>query len=357
MKWFPSSMMRYFLILAFLTLGGLTGCDESGDGGETVHLHVFNGYPGSTQISLYGPSGTVITGLSFSDQTIDPIKIDRNLGTEFTLVIDGAPQTIDLGFPLYDMFPQETGMLFLKRRSDTSSAVPVIYRHVPSISTSCRLVIDNALSVREGALALHNFMAAFHLPNIADAGYVTDERGSGFLAQVQAFPYFFLVDHPEINNALMYVWAGTNPDDPTVVDYSSGTVMGHRPTWEFLDCLGDDDTPEAIEDCSETVNYSGHAYEPDEVETYTINFPPKFDGSSDCDHTFRIYSDFSNIFTGEHGNGQYIEESVSFEPADHQFWVLFGRPVDPQVATWTSSSLASGGGFAPLPDYPSTTTD
>lgn len=352
MKLFPRSA-KYFCILTMFTAIAMTlSCGEGSDNQEYVYLYIFNGYPGSSQMSLYGPSGRVVSGLPFRGRTTEPIKISRNLGTDFTLVIDGAPQTIDLQFELYDLYPQETGTLFFKRRSSTTDAVATIYRHTPSISSNCRLLIDNGLSIQSSGVANYNFMVAFRFENINSVGYLdNDPRGAAFLQGIRNNPYFFLVQHPEIMNSLLAIWVGTTPDRPSSVDYSTGIVLGHPTTLEVLDCLGEDPpTPETLTECTQPQNYSGTLFVPDQSSIEFFDLIP--DNAGQCEAHFRIYSDFGNIFEGEHQDGVLVEDTVSMSSGDHLFWVLYGRPVTPRIGKWTSSDPSTGGGFVPLPPEP-----
>ena len=101
----PRALM---LALAALALPTLTSCGDS-DGGETVFLFVINGYTAAESLSVYGNAGPVVQGLKFGDRSDDPIEIDRNYGSELTVVVDGVPSQMDLSFDLFAMYPQETG--------------------------------------------------------------------------------------------------------------------------------------------------------------------------------------------------------------------------------------------------------
>jgi hypothetical protein len=357
MKSLSRSLWSASAICALTALSfALPGCGDGAASQETVYLHVFNAYPGSSQMSLYGPSGRIVTGLPYSGRTAQPVAVNRNMGTTFTLVIDGAPQSIELDFALFDLYPQETGTLLIRRRSSTDMASAHIYRHQQSISRQCRLVIDNALSVDTSDITRYGFMAAFRYDNIGSAGYTSDDpRGSSFLNTVAQNPYFFLVEHPEIPQGLMPVWPVQTPDRIGHADYDSGAVLAHPTTREVLECLGEEEYDAAtFEDCTRPQTYAGTAYLPD-VPTINV-IEVGANNSGQCNLSFRIYSDFSNIFQGEHGigNGSYVEDEVTIDSSDHMFWVLYGRPVNPLIRKWyaadPSSGETAGGGFVQVPN-------
>ncbi|RAL25009.1 hypothetical protein DL240_02005 [Lujinxingia litoralis] len=348
-------------MLTLLTLQ--FGCGEGGGGDEVVYFHIYNGYAGSSQMSLYGPSGTLVTGLPFGARTEEPVAFDRSLPGTLTLVLDGSPAPIELPAEAWSLFPHETASLFLIRR-EGQDALLQLYRHVPSISQNCRAVFGNALSTPSANLGQYNYMVGFELQNISFGGYLSnDPRGADFLNEVAAYPYFFLVqsEDAESEGVLIPVWVG---EEGTVdfprVDFQAGTITADPPTVEVLECVADaQGDPEAEAECYEQKSYQGIVFTPG-VESTFIHYAPESFGNNPgtCDVDFRIFSDFSNIFQGQHGSGSFVDGSIRGKSADHLFWVLYGWPYGdpgPQVASWVSSAAPEDGGSVPLPeDYPAT---
>src|SRR5690554_6166999 len=76
-------------ILCLSGCGGAAGGDATG---ETVFVYVLNGYPGSSKLTLYGPTGKLASGLPFGQRTEEAVVLDRNTNSnQFVLMIDGAP--------------------------------------------------------------------------------------------------------------------------------------------------------------------------------------------------------------------------------------------------------------------------
>ncbi|TXC75715.1 hypothetical protein FRC91_09425 [Bradymonadales bacterium TMQ1] len=364
----PMSRVARRLATFMLTIFALQlGCGDGEVGDDVVYFHIYNGYAGSAQMSLYGPTGALVNSLPFGQSTLDvgngePVAFDRSLPGNFTLLLDGSPKPISLPSEAWSLYPHETATLFLIRRQG-ENALLQMYRHVRSISEGCRIVFGNALSTPSANLGEYNFMAGFTFDDIATAGYLaSDPRGGTFLTEVRDNPYFFLVqsEEEETEGVLIPVWVGPKGavDFPRV-DFKSGTVTTAPPTSDVVTCIADaagDPTAEA--ECELPKSYQGIVFTPEVEHTFIHYFPENFGNSGgDCSARFRIFSDFSNIFTGEHANGSFIDGEVSGNAGDHLFWVLYGFPAGnpgPRIAQWSTSDDVSAGGFQPLPDYPST---
>lgn len=410
-----------WLVLLCAVFGLLTLNCGGGDGHEVVHLHVFNAYPGSQSMSLYGPSGTIVTDLPFGTRTDSPVAVDRNLGTEFELVLDGAPTTFELDQELYNLYPEETAtFLFSRRQNNTVHAQ--ILRHVQSVSPACRLVFHNSLAVSNDQIGIYHFIVGWNFQHqIAEAGYNEsaedqfinehiddldpehienhEERREELYGNIDYHPVFSLaegVGAEEEVGTLKFVWLG---EEFTVerprVDFESGSIRTHPPTEEYIECLegvleGEDadaggglgdDEEEDTQDCTEEQVYNTPSYGPgaDQVGGIIHYFPESLpntlqDGSprseeNACAADLRIYSDFANIFSGEHGfenRPPFIDEFSEaalnqeedplvrlfprFSRSDHQFYVLYGRPVHSdqvRIEQWKASDQ-----FEDMRDYP-----
>jgi hypothetical protein len=151
-----------FVVALWLGLAASCG----GQNNEQVWLYIFNGYPGAESMSMYGPSGTVTSSLSFGSRTPNPVGVNRNLGTQFDLVLQGAPQSFEVELPLYDMYPHETATVFFKRRSSADTVDdPYLFRHVQTgysddndARDRCRLIFDNGLSVQNDEIGNFNYI-------------------------------------------------------------------------------------------------------------------------------------------------------------------------------------------------------
>lgn len=384
------------------------GGGEEGDNYEIVYLRIFNGYPGTTNLSLYGPTGTVITGLPFGKGSEGAIAVDRSLGTDFTLILDGVPEPIDLTPELYSLYPHETATLFIVRRTDASTADFKLYRHIQAISPACRILVDNNLSVANQAQGLFNFISGWHFPVIDNGGYsqsfesdIIDglnaetpacmdltqfKRDQYFtpslFSQISDHPYFAVeiggeqeIDFFGNFRGLQWVWIGEEDyvDIPRV-DFTSGTLVTHRTSNDFLICMRE--AAEAVDpddECDpgwdapfiacldqQTQSVLLHTAGDASSETFVLHYYPETIGNPPnvCDAEIRIFSDFGNIFQGEHGydgynNNTRVDFSAEFGLSDHFFYVLYGRPVNPKGAAWKASvGGEDSGGFVDLPPYP-----
>lgn len=395
---------RWFII--FAALGSLllsSGCGGNGDGegggSEVVYLSIFNAYPGSNSLDLYGPAGTITTGLGFGERTDEPIAVDRNLGSDFTLLLDGAPQEFDIQEQLFSLYPQETATFMLTRRED-STAQTKVFRHQQSISPSCRLVPDNSLALTSDPISTYAFILGWNFEGMSEFANHDEQREQDYIdandieipGDIQAerdelfdgipdHPFFALTpieDEEGPSGTLSFVWLGPEDRiDPPRVSFEDGSLFTYPNSSEYIDCLAqevegqdvDDGDPVVIEedsDCGQPETYDLTLYEPatDFPGEYIYYYPELLGNSpSDenaCSIDLRIYSDFDNIFEGEHGHDGYnentrVDVSAEFGVSDHFFFSLYGRPAqDPQIEQWTASQIDDGvPGFQDMADYPS----
>ena len=348
MNWSRIASKLVSLGIVALSMAFMASCggEGGGEGSEIVNLYIFNGYAGSKSMSLYGPSGKIVTGLGYGERTAEPVAVDRNLGSNFKLVIDGAPQSVTLAFPLYSLYPHETGTLLFKKRSEVKAADATIYRHVRSKANECRLVFDNAMSLNSEGLGQFGFIPLFELGNSTGGGYLRDEviARNGLMDLIDKTPYFALVPHFEVEGELMLAYAG----EGTKIDHIAGTIKTYRPTEDYVNCLGNDPATKA-EQCQKMITYNTHVYNPDSTEHHWIYYPPGYLGTpNSCDAKFRISSDFSNIF--DEASGILKGQQVKFPAGNHMFWILYGRPVDPGVLSFYPSNSETP--YVELPPYP-----
>lgn len=367
---------RRLFILCTLCLFFVSSCGGGDDGLETVYLHVFNAYPGSEALSLYGPAGPVATGLGFGERTEVPVAVDRNLGEEFTLILDGAPEVFSLSVDLFTMYPQETGTFLVSQRRSAGVDAQII-RHMQATARGCRVAMHNSLALASGAIGNYNFVVGWDLAhNIAAAGYdqAREQAALGQLSddrvathnQIQQNAYFALVpddrEQASGGETLRFIWLGTQDDiHSALFDFQSGTFASRPPSDEYIECerlLDELDEVDTDINCNDRSTYNATTYGPTDgpINEY-IEYKPESLGQSgsDCSASWRLFSDFGNIFFGEHGHDtphDYVDVEVDFEASDHFFFVLFGRPVDPLIETWASSNEESGGGFEDIGDYP-----
>ncbi len=386
----PFSTLLAAVAVALLTFGCGTG-----DNSETVYLYVFNGYAGVESMSLYGPSGTVTTGLPFGARTSEAIEVDRNLGGNFTLVLDGAPQTFEFDHQLFSLYPQETATIILSRRED-ANVNTTLFRHQPAISPACRLVAHNSLSLNTSNLSEYSFIMGWDFSvdgdgtgyggDISTPGY--DESwendqlsANGFGAEDQRpslydgindHPFFVLVPAETDGGGtegLRFIWIG--PErlvDRPFVDFQSGNISTFRPSADYIQCLIDqeelDEDPDADiepEDCNARIQGTATTFSPGlDAPSSLLHYYPESVGNDDpnrCDADFRIFSDFGNIFEGEPGFDGFVENNrldlrAEFGVSNQFFFVLYGNPVDPRRETWVSGDPETGGGFVPVDPYP-----
>lgn len=401
MKQKLSSRVRNATLASLIAMiAPLTSCGDSA-AAESVFLFVINGYTGSNSLTIIGPTGTVASSLAFGDR-VGPVEVNRALGTEFTVLLDGTPEAIDLDVELFSMYPQETGTLFLKRRSDDSEVAISLYRHVQTISDGCMLTFENGLSLNETYLSVPSqftFTPEFRIEDIASAGYLDENQlrvqtecgplpvppaGSRVprdFAPLMADPYFFLVpcDDQLLENQVCYVWGAFGPDLST-------NVIAIPNTFEYAECLS-----QAVEINQPTVD-PPLPFPPDdaqvqcptgEIQWTDVNLPEQaildcqarraydsilmtpgaegnntesiYFGGGQCTHTFRLVTPgLQTIFgpedgdsLGKHQDGDFVESTVQIPVGSEHFYVLFGRPVNPLLWQWDS-----GSNFVDLAAYP-----
>ncbi len=405
------SRCRWVILLCAIFGLLSTNCGDS-EGHEVVYLHVFNAYPGAQAMSLYGPAGAVVTDLPYGTRTENPVAVDRNLGTNFELVLDGAPTTFDLDQQLYSLYPQETATFLFSRRQDNAAHAQIL-RHIQSVSAGCRLVFHNSLALANDNIGEYSFIVGWNFFGQVDqVGYNQSEEDSFVNDHIDELGDFHvdnhiervanlygnISDHPVFAlaqgvgqqgqsdlNLLNFVWLGQEKFvDPPQVDFGSGNILTHPPTIDYIECLegvieGEDELPDNGEeeeeeddtrDCTELQSYTATTFGPggDQVGNilhyYPESLPQTLQSGEDrfapganqeCGADLRIYSDYANIFFGDPGFdnrplfvnefGQVLSAEEDplirlfprFSRSDHQFYVVYGRPVDPDILSWRAS--------------------
>jgi hypothetical protein len=252
-----STIFAIAICLGFVFAG--CGGNGSGGGEETVFLYVTNGYPGASSLTLYGPTGTLVSGLEFGERS-EILEVDRNTNSDqFSLIFDGAPTEIELSKALFSMYPQETGTLVISRRSGEEAANATLYRHVRTPDPTCVMIFGNSLSLNNSMLA-DEFLsysyqtewnvdpAPMYRPD--DEGWATTRCGYTKVPDrygraeihpiIEADPWFFPVSSDGSNYTL--VWA-TRGIDPRTGEARSegltvnGQVMAVPTTDDFVACL------------------------------------------------------------------------------------------------------------------------
>ena len=100
--------------------GWRAAATATGARGDSVYLYFFNGYVGSTSMTVIGPTGTLVSGVPFGERT-KPVLFDRTLGTNLTVLLDVIPEPVQISPSLFDLYPQETATVLLKRRTGAAS--------------------------------------------------------------------------------------------------------------------------------------------------------------------------------------------------------------------------------------------
>lgn len=276
---------------AFCLAGPSTGCN-GGDETETVFLHVFNGYPGSESLTLYGPEGTIVEGLEFAEGTDEAIEVNRNVNsTDFTLVIDGAPAPIEMPQTSFSLYPDETATLMISRRSGETAANATMYRHTRSNAPQCLLTMGNSLSLDDNMMSellSYTFQTEWRREPTpyydADAEGLAETRcgpvevpdqydRTSLHNEIESDPWFFPVESDSQEGKYQFAWAirrehpETGELRSTGVD-SSGQIIAKQTTIDYVDCLSDSVQMEQ-EDDQGTSNGSGETQCPDLTETAT----------------------------------------------------------------------------------------
>lgn len=391
----PSLAVRCRRLVVLAICCGLlvSGCGEEGDNYESVYLYVFNGYPGGEAIDLVGPTGMVVTDLQFGERTEEPIRVDRNLGTEFTLLIDGAPESFDASQQLYNLYPQETATFVLSQREDNMVTTKLL-RHVQGISPACRLVVDNSLSLISDNLGEYNAILGWDLDGrLGVAGFDRDYEEEELdeedyrdetWAELEAHPMFAVADGDDedegLDQGVQLVWLGPQDRvDPPRVMFDDGSVYAEPPSEQYVECIrAKEQAQEALEaaqqgdldleyeeiqelmqilemDCNEPAEESVIIHEPgeDEVVQAFHYYPADMQQADerDCSMDHQIFTDFGNVFEGEGEYDGYEENtrvswSTDFQISDHYYLVLYGRPVNPLFEHWRASDH-----LGEIPDY------
>lgn len=155
-----------------------------GKDSENVNLYVINGYAGSDNISLIGPTGTLVSNLKFGDRYKPdfPIEFNRNLGGEFTLLVDGAPQPFEVSSDLFALYPQETATMVVVKRSAKEAASMIVIRHIQTVSSMAILSIINGLSLSNTyADSFFSIIPEFRYRNPAEVGYLNESDAASKL--------------------------------------------------------------------------------------------------------------------------------------------------------------------------------
>lgn len=251
------------LSLVALCLGLCTaGCGGNGDGGgsETVYLYIVNGYPGTSAMTLYGPTGKLASGLEFGARTEEALEVDRNTNSdEFTLVLDGAPTAMTFNKQLFSLYPQETATVIVSRRAGENSAEATLYRHTRSPDPDCVMTFGNSLSLNNAYLPEEILSYSYQTEWNVDPKPMYDEAREqyattrcGYTAVLDRYkrpevhekirndPWFFPVSGQEGGYTL--VWGERRMDPRTGEQRSeglglSGQVRAQPTTRDFMDCL------------------------------------------------------------------------------------------------------------------------
>lgn len=385
-----------WVVVAVLAAVLAFGCGQDGEDASTVYLHVFNAYPGANSADVIGESGLIASNLPFGERTEEPVAVDRSVGGELTLYLEGVPTEFDGDVGLYNLYPHETATLVIGHRSDAGQVEAGMLRHVQSGSTDCRLVVNNLLSLTNEALGNYNFILGWNLaqaledPEGRETIAYNEAREQEELEQEDWRPNLYddLEDHPYFalrpgggggDGAGDLIWLGPdNPDnraDFPRIDFSEGTVQTAPITDDYIDCIEErealreeledaaeeeDEEPDLSEleefDCNAPVTYAAMIHEPATAAIEYIHYPTEL-GNRDphtCGLEHQIYSDFYNIFEGEHGqqHSERLHHTTEFEPSDHYFLNVYGRPVNPLIESWRASDH-----FTEMPDYPGTADD
>lgn len=240
------------------------GCADSEESEETVYMHIINGYPGSDSLTLYGPNGRLVSGLGFSERTQEPVEVDRSTNSEdFTLLIDGAPTSIELTRSTFSLYPRETGTLVINRRSGESAAQTSLYRHTRSPDPDCVLTMGNSLSLDdEMTTELQSYAYQTEWKISPDPYYNEDEerlaetrcgpvevpddyRRPELHEQVRNDPWLFPVEsETESDLGYSFAWAERRPDPRTDQPRSegiraNGQIVAEQHTEDYTECLSD----------------------------------------------------------------------------------------------------------------------
>lgn len=141
--------LKSLVILAALCALSLAGCGES-DSNDVFYVYVVHGYAGGGELSIYGSSGPLATGLEFGDIAGDPelagapLAVDRTrFNGDLQILLSGASEVASISLDSFAFYPGETVTLFLTRRSGASTYDLRVLRHTLAANTAPQSAIGN----------------------------------------------------------------------------------------------------------------------------------------------------------------------------------------------------------------------
>ena len=409
-----------FHITLLAGLIALSSCGEGG--GESVFLYFINAYNGVESVSIIGPTGPLVQSAGFGDRMgVDqsgasavcppgkkqciPIEYDRNLGGDFTTIVDGAPSSYEFTYPMFALYPQETAtMIFAGRAGDGETVETHMVRHVQSVSETCLLTFINALSLDTNETVGGQELDIIPEFNLTErTGYI-DERSVPFPTQcgtindvgnpkhialtrdlgpaIKDSPWFFYTENcgEKRPGTLCPTWVNPNGRKYGSVLRGS-TVEATRSSIEYYECVqgaltfevppvmaGQEEAecpPDgmltwaqvivddlAVAECKNGTVKTVESLPPDETR---ITFSSQ-DAADICKTKFRIRTPgLDAVFgpvkgkktKGSHQKGDLIEIDLNIGAGNEYFIALMGRPVNPLIWRWES-----GTNIANLNDFP-----
>lgn len=414
---------RQVWALAAIAAAGMMTAGCGGEGGEeAVFLYFINGYPGTSSMTVNSTLGTLATNVPFGerygddgtcppDQPCLPARVERQLGTAFSILNENQNKPVDVDKDLYAMYPHETGTLVMTRRSGESNVNTTLLRHTQSISTDCTVTWVNGLSLdnQYTTVANYNIAPELYEEDLRYAGF-SDEANTPFnsecgalpindpthqnlqrpnvLEAIAANPWFYLTecdqgaDEGDAGHfGCKLGWGVPFADDRSRLG-DGGSFVSVRDSDEYFECIegaisirAPEDSmvpvfPGVEVDCPPApltwadvdVDFQAVADCQDTIIKNTETLPPGSEDSTRglqgygvCDLRFRIRNEGQDIIFGPKGNdaegkhqdGDLIESQVDIPAGSQRFWVLLGRPVNPLVWQWDS-----GDTFVDLTSFP-----
>ncbi len=246
---------------------GFVGCGAA-DGDEIVYLHVVHGYAGAASLSMYGPEGSIVTGLQFGTATDEPIAFDRsNFDGTLTIVMDNVPGAAPVTVDLFALYPQETVTLFVQRRSNLSEIqVTPIRHHVFSPAgrvgntPQCYIAPRNLLSLSENDFSAFEGAFSYMVQMRASADLISraynptleqtilTECGPLSVAELGSEGQRIQAERARVlteisANPLLFPVQATESNVPNAVEYVYGrwvggtTVVGPKTSIGFIECI------------------------------------------------------------------------------------------------------------------------
>jgi hypothetical protein len=392
------------LICGLLTVSVVTACGagsgSGADGDDTVYLRFVHGYPGAGEISLYGPQGSIFSGLEFGKSTTEPIELSRNnQAGQFRLIMQGAPQPFGFQADLFSMYPQETATIFLVKRSSQSAVTTSMFRHTPFLQEDgCILTVGNALSLTNdelgsGDLKSYTFQTQWEIEAEQNDAYrPEDETSLETRCGVVDLPERYQRNdfYNEVLEDVDWFYPVESDEGPGFrlvkgVISRDNNILAHRTTDEYMECLqgavsfpsaetndggdgdGNDDgaasvcpsldggpfedsriqlDQETVEDCKEPAERSGIAIAPDENVSYGYS-TSKFGDRETCSVRIRPRTSFVDVIFERAGEEGLATQATDWEGGRQNFVIAYGRPVNPLFKTWTSVGDETGdvGGY------------